>query len=235
MWRVLPLCLLLLTTGLTSCNSSLETDSNQDWSPFSFFSFSQITDGAEANLIERDELPEWLIPIVSEREKKDSSTAVFTAEVNGKLLYNIFYISKGTFLLRSDGYVDLYYSDGTKVPFLDGLGTGILYHPKEWCMIYCAHPELYRFQKRQELMEKDELPEWMINKIDSCTSIAVALLTREDQQAYTIFGALKPTLISDRAVLCGTYFPDGTRCTYEETQYFGHSTDWCTIYLQEKE
>ena len=236
-WCVLPLCLLLIATGLTSCNSSLESDLNQDWLQFSFFDFSKTMDDTEANLIEKDELPEWLIPIVSEREEMDPSTAVFTAEMGGQLVYNIYYFSKEGFsvcgLSNTLKYVDLYYTDGTPVPFKSGPESEIAFSPEKWRMIYCAHPELYRQQRRQELMEKDELPDWLVNKIDSCTSVVVTLLTRDDQQAYSVRGSLKPVFIREKSVLIGTYFPDGSRCTHEEDLYFGRSTDQCIIYLQE--
>lgn len=171
MLQVLPLCLLMLAAGLTSCNSNLESDLNQDWFQFSIYDFSKTMDDAEANLIEKDELPEWLIPIVDEREEKDPSTAVFTAEMGGKLVYNIHYFSKEGFSVYGPSstleYVDLYYSDGTPVPFKSGPESGIAFSPEKWRMIYCARPDLYRQQKRQELVEKDDLPNWLVNKIDS--------------------------------------------------------------------
>ena len=239
MWRVLPLCLFLLATGLASCNSGLEADADQDWFPFSLYDFSKTMDEAEANLIDKSELPEWLIPIVNEREKIDASTAVFTAELDGKLYYNVYYFSKLGFTVYGPSstlkYVDFYYSDGTPVRFSDGPEQKIAFGPEMWCMIYCARPELYRQQMRQELVEKDELPGWLVSKIDSCISIIVILQTRDDQQVYDVYGSLEPALIHDRSVLIGTYFPDGTRCTNEEFRYFYHSTDQCVIYLQEAE
>lgn len=239
MWRVLPLCLFLLATGLASCNSGLEADADQDWFPFSLYDFSKTMDEAEANLIDKSELPEWLIPIVNEREKIDASTAVFTAELDGKLYYNVYYFSKLGFTVHGPSstlkYVDFYYSDGTPVRFSDGPEQKIAFYPERWRMIYCARPELYRQQKRQELVEKDNLPDWLVSKIDSCVSIIVTLLTRDDQQVYDVYGSLEPALIHDRSVLIGTYFPDGTRCTNEEFRYFYHSTDQCIIYLQEAE
>ena len=239
MWRMLPLCLFLLATGLASCNSGLEADADQDWFPFSLYDFSKTMDEAEANLIDKSELPEWLIPIVNEREKIDASTAVFTAELDGKLYYNVYYFSKLGFTVHGPSstlkYVDFYYSDGTPVRFSDGPEQKIAFYPERWRMIYCARPELYRQQKRQELVEKDNLPDWLVSKIDSCVSIIVTLLTRDDQQVYDVYGSLEPALIHDRSVLIGTYFPDGTRCTNEEFRYFYHSTDQCIIYLQEAE
>ena len=239
MWRVLPLCLFLLATGLASCNSGLEADADQDWFPFSLYDFSKTMDEAEANLIDKSELPEWLIPIVNEREKIDASTAVFTAELDGKLYYNVYYFSKLGFTVYGPSstlkYVDFYYSDGTPVRFSDGPEQKIAFDPEMWCMIYCARPELYRQQMRQELVEKDELPGWLVSKIDSCISIIVILQTRDEQQAYHISGEYKPAVISDRSAFIDTCFPDGTRCTDEEYEYFGRSTDQCVIYLQEAE
>lgn len=234
MWRVLPLCLIVFATGLTSCDDALEADDVQ--SRFSSLGFLKMMDVEESDLMDKDQLPEWLVPIVNEREENDPSTAVFTAKVDGKLVYNVYYISKRFWLLGNNGYVDLYYSDGTKVPFLTGPGTEILYQPEKWCMIYCGRPDLYRKQPmREELVEKDELPDWMVSKIDSCKSIIVVLMTRDDKQAYDFCGSLKPALINDRSVLLGTYYPDGTRCAQEEGIYFRRSTDQCIIYLQEEE
>ena len=248
MWRVLPLCLFLLATGLISCSNNLESCSNnleagedEDWHYLPIFDFSKTMDEVEANLIEKEELPEWLIPIVSEREEKDSSTAVFTGEMNGKLVYNIYYFSKGLFTMNIWSsrlkFDDLYYSDGTLVPFMIGAEQPIRYEPEKWRMIYCARPELYLQpkQKRQELVEKDELPDWLVSKIDSCKAAIITLQTRDDQQAYYFYGTLKQAYITDRSVLIGTYFPDGTRCTSEESMYFGRSADQCVIYLQEAE
>ena len=58
MWRVLPLCLFLLATGLISCSNNLEAGEDEDWPYLPIFDFSKTMDEVEANLIEKEELPE---------------------------------------------------------------------------------------------------------------------------------------------------------------------------------
>lgn len=165
MWRVLPLCLIVFAMGLTSCDDALEAGADQDRPLFSFLSFLKTIDVEESDLMDKDQLPEWLVPIVNEREENDPSTAVFTAEMYGELVYNIYYFSKMDFSMDffsgSLKYKDLYYSDGTPVPFKAGPECAIAFSPEEWSMIYCARPDLYKQQdqENQEVAEKDALPD----------------------------------------------------------------------------
>lgn len=234
LWHVLPLCLCLAAAGLAACNDGLEADVNQNFYS-RLFEFQRMADGDESNLLSKDELPEWMIPIVTAREEKDPSTAVFATEINGKLMYNIYYFSKISFTFgrSSDHYVDFYYSDGTPIDFLTGPGTEAAYQPEMWCMVYCAHPELYRYSIREELVEKDKLPGWMIGIIDSCATVAVDLLIRDDKQAYSILGTYSDAVLHERSMFFRVYLTDGTRCTDEETRYFLNTRDHCFIYLRE--
>lgn len=233
LWQVLPLCLCLVAVGLASCDDSLDAESGQGLFYYPLHNFSKTADDVESTLIEKDELPEWLIPIVTDREENDPTTAVFAIEMSGKLVYNVYYYSKVLFARKvtssSLEYDDLYYADGTRVTYQSGAGQEqIANNPEKWRMIYCANPPLFLSKTmRQELVKEDALPDWMDEMIEPCKKAAVCLLTRDGRQAYTIYGQLS------FSVIYGFYYNDGTRCTAEDVRFFTQSNDNTIIYLRE--
>jgi hypothetical protein len=217
------LCILL--AGLASCSSDDITNEEQPWVFGTFFNFSEAADSTEQRtrieLVAKEELPEWLIPIVNDMEEKDPSTAVFTTNWKGKQIFYVYYFYLG----KHTWYKDLYYSDGTPVSIEKGDEKALF--TADWCLIYCSESALHLYFVREELVDKEDLPDWLIPIVDSLTTVAVHILTIEGQQIYYVYGT------HDKAVIIRGYYPDGTLCSSEELKYYFNATDWCLIYTRE--
>ena len=230
MWCVLPLCILFLVTGLTSCSSDPDTDTESVWVFDPFFKPAKTKNATEhktrVELIAKEELPDWLITIVNNREEVFSSTAVFTTQWEGKKIYNVYYLGKSNY--NSDfQLIDFYYSDGTPVSFSIKSGDYIGFFSTEWCLIYCAKPAFYLRQMREELVDKEDLPAWLVGEIDKWTAVIVYILKYEEQQIYYVYGT------HGQSLFIGGFFADGTRCSEEDLRKYLGTTDWCLIYLRE--
>ena len=216
----LPSIMFFLLAGLTSCRSDDLSTGNQSWAFDTFFNFSDDTEPkTRVELVAKEELPEWLVPIVNDMEEKDPSTGVFTTNWKGRQIFNVYIFCK------QNWFNDLFYSDGT--PVLIEKGDEKAFFTAVWCLIYCADSVFYLRQIHKELVGKEKLPDWLIPIIDSLTTVVVNIIKAEGQQIYFVYGTI------DKSVFIQGYYPDGTRCTREELSHFYGAMDWYLIYERE--
>ncbi|MCR5139595.1 MAG: hypothetical protein K6B45_05485 [Bacteroidaceae bacterium] len=137
MRRVLPLCLFFLVAGLTSCNSGLNVGTGLSWEGMPPSDSLEVSDSTEyitrVNLVDKEELPDWLITILDSMDERDAHfCGVFTAHWNEKKIYYIYN------LLKSSLFSDVYCEDGS--PLKSENGSTDLYK-LEWCLIYSFNPD----------------------------------------------------------------------------------------------
>ena len=132
MRQMLPLCMIFLVAGFTSCNSDLNTGTEVPWEMTSGEGQDSTEYNERVNLVAKEELPDWLITILDSMDEHDALyCGVFTAQWNGKKIYHILN------LLRSSFFADVYNADGSP---LIGENDYDLYKA-EWCLIYIVNQD----------------------------------------------------------------------------------------------